>query len=147
MTITVKAIGPYGVNDGTKWYKFGKGIKGADFTKGATYNVTTFDGKGGTFINKILSADAPIADAPVLNPAVNQMIAEAKAETRAPATNTPTKYGKPLSNYEVDQDLRIRRSGLIQASVQAVTNHVANKDQLVSAAIEVAEELLKWVNK
>lgn len=145
MQLTVKAIGPYGVNDGEKWYKFGKGISGADFAKGSTYDVATFSGKGGVFINKINGASAPV----VLNPAINQMISEAKQEAKKDPNYKvpPMKYGKPLSDYEVDQDLRIRRSGLIQASVQAVTNHVANKDQLVSAAIEVAEELLKWVNK
>jgi hypothetical protein len=143
MQLTVKAIGPFGVNDGSMWYKFGKGMSGDQFTKGSTYDVETFKGKSGIFINKI-NGEAQ-ASAPVLNPEVNKMIKESFKPAAIPAG--PTKYGKPLSAYEVEQEYRIRKSGIIQASVQAVSPHVANKDQLVTAAIEVAEELLKWVDK
>lgn len=150
MKILVKAVGPFGVNDGEKWFKFGKGMKSADFAKGVTYDVETFAGKSGMFINKV-NGSAP--STPTLNPEINKML-EAHC---AIATDTPKKFvgnalplnewGKPVSEYAQAKDARIARSGIIQASVQAVSAHVSNKDQLVVAAIEVAEELLKWVKK
>jgi len=147
MKITVKAVGPFGINDGEKWFKFGKGMKSADFQKGNTYDVETFAGKSGTFINKV-NGSAP--STPTLNPEINKMM-EARKEVASPVSTGRTmplnEYGKPVSDYAQAKDARIARSGIIQASVQAVSAHVSNKDQLVVAAIEVAEELLKWVKK
>ena len=143
MLITVEKVGPYGVLVDGKWIKYGKTVNSKEFVSGGKYNVETFQGKTALFINKVLSKDETGAKAsvPVLNPDTN---------TIAPAVSlpvTPTKYGKPISEWEIREAKMIQRSGLVQASVQAVSAHSANKEELVSNALEVAEKLLKWVRE
>jgi len=55
--------------------------------------------------------------------------------------------GKALSNFSSDKDIRIRRSGLIQAAVKAVASagFCQTVEQLAPMARAVAIEMLKWV--
>lgn len=60
------------------------------------------------------------------------------AEAPVKASVAPTKYGKPLGEYELQQDRRIFVSGLMQAVIQA---------PLVSASCESREDFVKLVGE
>ena len=145
-TITVQLVGPYGPLVNGVFYRLGQGVNVNSFTKGGSYQVEcglgkTKKGELVKYINKVVgTTPAPVATSP-LDASLNQSSKSTITDNRP----RRTKFGDPLSEYDLDLDGKIRRSGLVQAAVQAVASHVSKKEDIAPAAILVATELLKWV--
>jgi hypothetical protein len=132
--IKVERVSKYGVLVEGAWWNFDKksGIGPDDFggtgQKNGYYEVEYNEGKeGGHFIKSVKNAPA---SAPKSEP---------KADEKPKAS---------LSKEEwAEKDARIRRSGLVQAAVVAVSQGgwVANPSELVALAFEKAKEMEKWV--
>lgn len=144
--IKISAVGPYGVKVGNTWYKLNKGVEPSAFTNGNTYSVSVNAGqKGGKYINRIennmgvLHVDVGQPSAPLLDTNTN----------KAPDVSGPRRagFGQPLTQYDLDTQHEIRRSGLIQAAMNAVASHVPNVDKLISESQRVAEAQEQWVVK
>jgi hypothetical protein len=141
--IKVYAVGQFGIKTGFDpdvWMNYGKGVKRALFEKGKSYEVETEAGPKGKVITAVKdSAEAPKA-------------AYVPAKVEAPAVaaggDVPTKNGKALNAYEVAQEYRIRRSGLVQAAIQSpILTFAKNPDEAKKLLLELAELGLEWVEK
>ena len=144
--INVKFVGPYGPNVNGVFYRLGNGVNVNAFKAGMTYEVEcglgkTKKGELVKYINKIVGIPSNAATASPLDASLNQSSKSTITDNRP----RRTKFGDPLSEYDLDLDGKIRRSGLVQAAVQAVASHVSKKEDIAPAAILVASELLKWV--
>lgn len=140
--VKIEAIGPHGILSGGSWFKVKDPLK-ASFVKGKSYSVkTTIGPKGGKEIVGIEGTALPLLD-----PNTN------KAQYVPPSTViSKDDYWKRKEERDVAREQRdiakeplIQRSGIMQASLKAVSAHVAKLDDLVPAAIKVAEEALVWI--
>lgn len=136
--IKVEGISQYGVLSGGQWFNFGKsnGLKPEMFKKGAEYEVETVQGtKGGKLIVSYKEAAS--------NGHVEKKVSI--STTERPTISGPTKYGKPMSEYEVLQDKRIHVSGLLQAVISSpvLVGLADNADDLVELAKDITTKLVK----
>lgn len=141
--IKVTGVSPYSVYSGQQRYSFNKGVNSTMFVKGNTYSVNVKVGsKGGEYIDSVsndlgvLAGDAtPAEPTPSLNPNINK-------------SNSFTKddYWRNKEQRDLENQPLIRKSGLIQAAVQAVATHASSVEDLEAKAITLAEHMLTWVN-
>lgn len=148
--IKVTGVSPYSVYSGSQRYSFNKGVDSTMFTKGNTYSVNVKIGaKGGEYIDSVsnnlgvLAGDAtpvPANGGGALNPDLNK---------NAVANSNPrrAKMGEPLTDYDLEIQAHISRSGVVQAAVQAVASHATSVDDLQVKALALAEAMLSWVNQ
>lgn len=142
--IKISYVGPYGPKVGDTYYRLGKNVSVNMFQVGHTYAVQVGIGnKGAKFINKIdedLGGDFTPDTTQMLNPSVNQSAPPA-------ADNRPRRAGfdKPLTEYDLDLQLQISLSGLVQAAMQGVSHHVGSVDKLITESQRVAEAQSKWI--
>lgn len=125
--ITVEACSAHGVLCAKQWYNIanGAGFTSSAFEKGKSYSVSGFiSGKGNKYIDAMAPAvpgQAPLpAPAPATAPAAPPPpvpAASAPAASSAPSSDTPTKYGRPISPFEVKEGVRIGVQGIVQAVV------------------------------
>ncbi len=148
--IKVTGVSPYSVYSGTQRYSFNKDVNSTMFVKGNTYSVNVKVGsKGGEYIDSIINnlgaiagdaTPAPASSGSALNPDLNKNAVNDGRPRK-------TKFGDPLTNYDLDHDARIARSGVIQAAVQAVATHASSVEDLEAKAIKLAEAMLSWVKQ
>ena len=143
--IKVTGVSPYSVYSGTQRYSFNKGVDSTMFVKGNTYSVNVKVGvKGGEYIDSVsnnlgvLAGDAtpaPASNGSALNPEFNKSSFKKSTDSG-------------LSKEEwAAKDIRISRSGVIQAAVQACASHSKDVADLQAKSITLAEAMLAWVNK
>jgi len=143
--IKVTGVSPYSVYSGSQRYSFNKGVDSSMFNKGNTYSVNVKVGpKGAKYIDSVsnnlgvLAGDAtPEPSTSALNPSLN------KNESRV---MTKDDYWKRKEERELANQPLIRRSGVVQAAVQAVATHASSVEDLKFKAFALAEDMLKWVN-
>jgi hypothetical protein len=144
--IKVYAVGQFGIKTGFDpdvWMNYGKGIKRALFEKGKSYEVETEAGPKGKIITAVATHGTEVQK---LNAA--PVVAPVQTVQTPVASDVPTKNGKPLNSYEVAQEYRIRRSGLIQAAIQSpILTFAKNPDEAKKLLLELAELGLEWVEK
>jgi hypothetical protein len=134
--IQIEAIGPYGVLCNGTWLTVRDPLK-ASFVKGQSYSVRTVTNPKGK--KEIVGIEGTAL--PVLNPELN------KAPT--PSFQKRSFYRKPAEDKMTKEewaakDKRIGRAGVIQAAVVAVSPHVAKKEDILPAAIALAEGMSEW---
>ena len=141
--IKVYAVGRFGVKTGFNpdvWMNYSKGITAKAFVKGSSYDVETADGPKGKVITALKSEAVA---APVVKP-----VAVVATPVATNGAAQPMKFGKALSEYEIAQEQRLRRSGVIQAALQSpALSFTKNKEEAKDLAIELAELALHWVEK
>jgi len=148
--IRVTGVSEYSVYSGQQRYSFNKGVNSSMFTKGNTYSVNVKVGKnGGKYIDSVsndlgvLAGDvtpaATSSNAGALNPNINK------------GSNFKSFSAKKDDNMTKEEwaakDVRISRSGVIQAAVQAVATHSKDVNDLEVKAIALAEAMLAFVNQ
>lgn len=144
--VRVTGVGPFSIFSGSNKYQYGKGIDKGMFTKGHTYSITFNVGSKGTkYINTVSDTGfvADVPTAPLLDSKVNQ------APTFVVPSKNPSRagFGQPLTDYDMQVQHDIHRSGLIQACVQAVSQHCHKAEDIGPTAIKLAEEVSKWVKE
>ena len=142
--VTIEAVGPYGVLCNGTWLTVKDPLK-ASFVKGQSYSVrTTQNAKGKKEIVGIEGAALPPLTPPVLNPELNK----ASTYTRKPYSSFKKSSEDKMTKEEwAAKDKRIGRAGVIQAAVVAVSPHVAKKEDILPAAIVLAEGMSEWTNQ
>ena len=148
--IRVTGVSEYSVYSGQQRYSFNKGVNSTMFAKGNTYSVNVKVGaKGAKYIDSVsnnlgvLQADVSSTPAPsgaALNPDLNKNSAPDNRPRK-------TKFGDALTDYDLEHDSHIQRSGVIQAAVQAVAPHASSVEDLQAKAFTLAEAMLLWVNQ
>ncbi len=136
-TIKVKAKSPYGVLVNDNWFNFPKSgaVKPEMFTVGKEYTVDVIvNAKGGKIITSANPASSAVTSAPT--PVVT-------------VGAGPTKFGKPLSQYEIDQNNRIHIQGIVQSLLASpvVAAFVTTPDELLPFLEAKATEISALVRK
>ncbi len=140
-TIKVKAKSPYGVLVDKTWYNFPKGgnLNANGFVVGGEYDVDVIvNAKGGKII--AMATPASGMKAPTSN---------GNGQEKAAVTSGPTKFGKPLSQYEIDQNNRIHIQGIVQSLLASpvVAAFVTTPDDLLPFLEIHATEISALVRK
>lgn len=151
--IKITGVSPYSVYAGQTRYSFNKGVDSSMFAKGNTYSVAVRIGKnGGKYIDRVdnnlgvINVEPAQASVPTTNK--NQRPLNPETNMLVSATHPRrSKQGEPLTDYDLEVQERISRSGVIQAAVQAVASHASSPQDLEAKAITLAEAMLKWVNQ
>jgi len=74
-------------------------------------------------------------------PTMDATATKTQADTSAPKDQ----YGRPMSQYALDNNQCIRRSGLVQAAGPVAGAYSSNIEDAANNAIKIAEIWLKWV--
>lgn len=103
--------------------------------------------KGARRITKVVSNTTP------QQPPAPAVTSAEPAPTQAPVTNGRTQYGRPLSAYEAEKDVRIHVSGVLQAVISSPAlaalstsqaEYVENVKAVTAAMLDfAAEEITK----
>lgn len=128
------------------FYSFSKFYKGpTTFTAGTVLEADIYTtAKGGKYLNKatILEDGKGAVEEPKLEKKEEvKKAAPAKAE-KVP----PTKYGKPMSEYELEVERRISRAGVLQAVLQCPALAPYEGKDLEEKALKLFEFGMKVVN-
>lgn len=139
-TIVVESVTQYGPRSGGKNIYLGKksNLKPTDFIVGNSYKVDVWESpKGAKYINKVLGSDG-VADSqqtPVTKP------------PSAVVNKTKVAYGREMSSYEIEKDIRIHVSGILQAVIQCPAMAIVPLDSLMSEVEKKTREMLDLANK
>jgi hypothetical protein len=123
------------------YYSFGKFYKGdTAFAPGTVLSVDLYvSPKGNRYINSLEVKNAAVSEVPVAVTASKKPVAR-KATVVEDSKESPTKYGKPLSAYELEVERRISRAGVLQAVLQSPSLAPFSDEEF----IEKAQKLFDW---
>lgn len=151
ITVEAHSKSGLGVMAAGQWYNFGRGasVSAANLEKGKSYEVSgnesEYNGKPSFFITeaKEVGGSAPVAtkkatySAPATKPAAT------------PADDGPKAYGRALSAYELEKDVRIGVQGVLQSVLSSpiLPIIVQPGDDAVAVIEDHARKLLNVVDK
>lgn len=153
-SLVVEKVGPYGIFAAEQWFGLRQPLTPQFFERGLSYAVKTDKSKTGKEYILAAVVEGRIEQVATVNGrTTGSPIANISSQTANEGSSTaPTKYGKPLGAYELNQDQCIRRSGIIQATLQSpIIAHLLAKlniddmDVAFGYVEELANRALKYV--
>lgn len=150
-SIIIEKHTPYGVVDKEGvMYNFPKssGLTNKQLPVGSTCNIDMYAYKDKNWIKGLLSKlDAPVnhkSEATDTTSVPKQQTAQ-----QTDKASVPTKYGKPLSDYELLQDCRIGAAGIVQALIgsQIVAQFAPSVDDWKESVKSLAKDLIVFTDE